>query len=498
MGNGIGTATGVVLLLAAAAFGQDNTKTWKDRHGRTWTTTERLLLDAATAKQALNGDVWVNNGGSHVAYIRQQGKQRCFVVDGVAGPLGVSARPLDLLRSEVFFGNGEHYAYITSQKGRGYWVVVDGKPGTEYRFIDYTKRAYLSPTRKTWSYVGDLHEKGVFVIVVNGKETAKASFVARSILLTEGHSLFIDYRDDKYYAIFDGKPGKGWGYVEEQSLTLSPAGAYAYAAKDDMNKKGYFVVVNGKPSARYAYVGARLDIRFSRDGKHYAFSAIKTLSKEKGKGEYVVVVDGKELAIPDAAHSLALSPDGRHWACALGETAVMLDGGVVRSGYESIGAGSLRFSLDGSRLAYAARRGGKGFVVVDGKEQPAHERAWGVVFSPDGRRFAYAASRAKVGQEFVVVDGKEEKVYDKISTRTINFGLDGKAISYVVRVGKFKNRILADGEKGFLVVEGKQRPLFDKLLARPNKTLYIGAGSLSCVGVRDGAYYWVEERRAPK
>jgi Tol biopolymer transport system component len=81
---------------------------------------------------------------------------------------------------------------------------------------------------------------------------------------------------------------------------------------------------------------------------------------------------------------------------------------------------SISFSPDGSRFAFAARRGegaaAKWSVVVDGREEKAYGAVLdGPVFSPDGRRVAYHAlvvrSQAPVwsGGLVVVVDGKEWK-----------------------------------------------------------------------------------------
>jgi hypothetical protein len=59
-----------------------------------------------------------------------------------------------------------------------------------------------------------------------------------------------------------------------------------------------------------------------------------------------------------------------------------------------------------------AVRGGKWFVVVDGKEGKEYD---GIVkgtpvFSPDSKHLAYMARRG--GKWFVVIDGEEGKEYD--------------------------------------------------------------------------------------
>lgn len=59
--------------------------------------------------------------------------------------------------------------------------------------------------------------------------------------------------------------------------------------------------------------------------------------------------------------------------------------------------------------------GNKWFVVVDGKEGKQYDGIVGSpIFSPDGKRVAYAAVIGD--KQFVVLDGKEEKQYDVIIT----------------------------------------------------------------------------------
>ncbi len=51
-------------------------------------------------------------------------------------------------------------------------------------------------------------------------------------------------------------------------------------------------------------------------------------------------------------------------------------------------------------------------MVVDGKEQKQYDEVASLIFSPDSKRFAYAAFMDK--KQFVVLDGIEGKRYDGI------------------------------------------------------------------------------------
>ena len=61
------------------------------------------------------------------------------------------------------------------------------------------------------------------------------------------------------------------------------------------------------------------------------------------------------------------------------------------------------YSKDGHHYVYAARKGEKWFVVVNGKEGPAFDRVVLPVFSPDGKRLVYRAR--KDGKRFLSCSG---------------------------------------------------------------------------------------------
>ncbi|MCX8064011.1 MAG: hypothetical protein N3G21_02430 [Candidatus Hydrogenedentes bacterium] len=77
---------------------------------------------------------------------------------------------------------------------------------------------------------------------------------------------------------------------------------------------------------------------------------------------------------------------------------------------------SFVLSLDGRRYGYAAVRGGKWFIIIDGVESKEYDGilAPGVVFSPDSRGYAYVAMRGGIflGKQLAVIDGVEGKEYD--------------------------------------------------------------------------------------
>lgn len=74
----------------------------------------------------------------------------------------------------------------------------------------------------------------------------------------------------------------------------------------------------------------------------------------------------------------------------------------------SIRLESLTVSPDGRRIAYAVQEGESLYMIVDGNKEGPYVGLVGEtwVFSPDSKRFAYAAVK-KGGKRVAVVDGKE-------------------------------------------------------------------------------------------
>jgi hypothetical protein len=99
----------------------------------------------------------------------------------------------------------------------------------------------------------------------------------------------------------------------------------------------------------------------------------------------------------------------------------VVDGQRIGADYSDI-ADTFAFSVDGRRMAFAARRGPAEFVVVDGKEERSYAgvMAESLLFSPSGRDLVYAAAR-DVRKHVVVVSGVEGREFDAVGPR----GLEG-------------------------------------------------------------------------
>jgi hypothetical protein len=232
--------------------------------------------------------------------------------------------------------------------------------------------------------------------------------------------------------------------VDGASLTVAPRSAHvAFLSR---RPEGWAWFVDGTAGPTFDEVGPLV---FSEDGARSAYLGRK-------KGDWTLVVDGVGKAIevvrPPAALSLRFSLDGKRLAFSgtkvvdgkpVGE-AVVVDG-VAGPPFRGLQYASIVFSRDGKRVAYEASDGKNGFVVVDGKAGKPYPRdAIGFpVFSADGAHVAYTV-RDDDGR-FVVTDGVEGARFDALGPPT--FAPAGGRLVYVGgRAGE--NVVVTDGVEG--------------------------------------------------
>ena len=273
---------------------------------------------------------------------------------------------------------------------------------------------------------------------------------------------------------------------------------YAYVGSRD----GDVVVVNGTPHKQFGAV-ALYDERtspivLSADGKHVVYPA--------GKG---VAYDNKwfDTQLPPD-RPVALSPDGTRWAARVGKEGsqrVFVDGTAGKE-YHAVSEGFPRrdvadrvttppiiaFSPDGKQVAYAAviryedekkQTRYARVMVKDGAEQPRF--AWVSstrAFSPDGRRLAYLSADSEDGEWHVTVDGvRVGKGYGGVPA----FSPDSKSIGLL---GKRPGDV-------FAVLDNQEQKAYDAVGPEGTRVGFTPDGRYTFIGVREGAYYWVEARR---
>lgn len=296
-------------------------------------------------------------------------------------------------------------AYVAKQ-GTETLIVHDGRRQPAIGTID-VRSLRLSPDGKRSAYVAE--REGRDIAVVDGKEVA-----------------------------FEGKK------IFSRQIFFSPDGKrFAFIATDDATCTA---VVDGRQDTPFTKI-VPLFFSFSPDGRQYAYVAT-------GNGPPKVVLNGREVAVCLPVPVFTFSPDGRHFAYVdsasdPGSECVVIDGKrgpayksvVRRVPYETLDEGnqyrqqvftSLVFSPDSKRHAYCVKKDGGEAVVIDGQVGPVYDQvAWGLHrFSGDSQRFIYTAIRG--GKGFVVNDGRELGPYLELDETNFVVSHNGEHTAFAV------------------------------------------------------------------
>jgi hypothetical protein len=261
-------------------------------------------------------------------------------------------------------------------------------------------------------------------VTLEGVEGTRYAGIHSDIVRTQGRAgmwYVAEKEDGQRYLIRDTeelKPSMGSGY----QFTVTPDGAnYAYVAPVGQDEA--CMVVNGKIGPDFKKIWNTAT--FSADGSRHIYEA-------RGDNEAFLVVDGEVVShgfgpLKDVA-AQTFSPDGSRWAAGFqlsdGEYVVVVDGKEVGRG--SGKPRSIVFSPDGSRVAWLEKGKKTWRAYLDGEAGPEFREIYDdepPQFSPDGKAFVYFA-RDKEKKMHIVVFGGEDKVHDIIPPRAV-FGGDG-------------------------------------------------------------------------
>jgi Tol biopolymer transport system component len=342
------------------------------------------------------GYVELSPDGKHIAYRALDNGSWRMVVDGAEGPVFSAAQLV------AFSPDGRHVAY-QAMKGDRWYLVVDTtlNTGTKTRIGKHL----FSGDSSRIAYIDEVDEKNEGRLVISD-----IGFRGQQVIATGGVSQIMADEDKMRVAAVARKDGK-------QRVMVFP-----FADPRDIKEGPQYNAVS--------------NLVFGEDGISVAYTA------ERG-GKRFMVLDNREESISD--ENLAESPVVRSDLKGVGVIVAsgdkfylrqfFVDGGKSEKGYEE--AAFLAYSRDGSRHAFAARRGKEWFVVADGKEGPSFDRVVTPKFSPDGKYLVYRAR--KEGKRFVVVadtSGKtlrEHPTYEQVYD--VRFTADGRSVAYGVKDG---------------------------------------------------------------
>lgn len=378
--------------------------------------------------------------GSTLAYCARRSNGWRWVVNGVEGPVF----PTMTATSFSFSPDGKRHAYVVRPSLKFHnltRLVVDGIPaaadpaneaqpvdvapvfsadGTRLAFAENPNRTTLRSMRLNLDgKVGRWYERGFCLIRVPG--------FGRGMPVKDTGSTGIEF------GRLSTPPALRMGF--------SPDGRhFHYCAESD---SGFVVVVDEAEKATHQAIGFDFAFAPGKEPVDYAYLAYD------GGRHFLMRTGAKPLLVDALADwSLTYSPDGLHLAFAgirNGTSGVWVDGlttpcDVVVSGFGN--DGSIRYSPDSKRLAFAIQTRTQVHWVVDGKAGPGTSTTgMSFDFSPDSAHFAYSIVLDDIKAMAVVVDGRIRATHRGVVTGPV-FLKDG-TLEYLAKDpdGLFRYRV---------------------------------------------------------
>lgn len=393
----------------------------------------------------------------HVAFVAKVEGGEAAYVDGVAGKTypAVASDPLSEAGPGspfTFSRDGRRVAYVahlSNAAARGpRRVVVDGVEGPSFDYV-WSGGLDFSEDGKHFAYTAE--RGGKRFAVVDGVESAPYERVSQPA--------FRNYKDRGFVVAFDAvRDGKQLLVVNGQEFAADdPKGRELFFGEDATRPREvvrggkHFIMWEGKEVGPFDdEIGTFLHSEPRAGGLFVVFEG------QRG-GKQIAVLDGVEGKPYDYVGPIHVSPGGAHslYPARLGEESFIVFDGKEGPKYSNVEISySLSpFSPDGRRYAYGASRevgadSQKFLVVADGKEGKLYDYVANVTFTPDGTHLLYVAYDRARGKSFLVRDGEEVAAYDNLpDTSGIRFAPGGKRMYFRLRK--------EEGGKDGVVVDGR-------------------------------------------
>lgn len=400
--------------------------------------------------------------------------------EGQSGHAGVASqegKPIFIIRFSRL-GGGVAYG---AKKGQGSYIVHNGKAGKAYDAIgDFS----LSPDGSRLAYGARKGKR--WVMVVDGKESRPYDEVGIPVFSTDGRHVAYEARNgDRWCFVVDDRESS-WceSYYEKPVFDKDSKRLLRIENTKDVWLKRF--IISDLTFSKEAVIELRGRLLvFSSDGSRIAFVEELTEGKRLAVFSYERPEDIKRSGFYDDLSYISFGEDSRSIAYAAikgGKRFLVFNGKqtelrqgdllslpVINPGKNSVGifmgregavahyefsfeplpvrgkklrvfesASDLVYSKDGKQYAYLARRGNRIFAVVNNRETELFDMIVSPMFSPDGRFLVFRA-REKGDRFMVVVDAKTARTVKRHSAyeRVFEpcFTSDARSVAYGVKDG---------------------------------------------------------------
>ena len=390
----------------------------------------------------------------------------------LAPPSGLGIHPSPANNFNFIFSErGGGVAYVLEKDGMSR-VVHSGAVGKPYKTVGDVA---LSPDGKRIAY-GAIVD-GKWRMVMDGMEGAPFNAVRLPRFSPDGsHLAYQGMSGERWYLVVDGTQNKG---TEKRYLTHEFSGdssRIVYLDDVDDNNRGR-LVVSDLAFAKQTVIGTGVSLMRSNTDKS-RIAAISTLDGKQRVFDFDFDrPDSVKKGLPyDTVQNLAFSPDGLSLAYSaeragkrllvIDDKEMVLPDGVV-SGLPVIHPDKktvgILISANNTVFLQQLSLGG-------GNKETGYVAAEGLVYSGDGRFHAYAA--AKDENWFVVVNGKEGPVFDRVVTP--KFTPDGKFLVYRARKDGKRFVVVADTTGRTVKTHPAYEQVFDVVFTVDGKSVAYG------------------------
>jgi WD40 repeat protein len=413
---------------------------------------------------------------------------------------------ISTFRNVAFSPDGRNVAYVAKSTAKEL-VFFGDSTGKLYDRIGYP---IFSSDGRLFAYSAVTGEQSR--AVVNNQEDPPHDSVMNDIAFApDSHNVIYTATDNgKARLVVNGVEGKTYDRIDD--LVFSPNGErFAYAARKNNN----VLVVEGATEGK-SYLAVE-NLKFSPDSKNLYYAGYR--SKVYPQQEETLVTNGVEGKWYSAIGHYVITKDNKIVMMAKqGDETFIVTDGKEGQRYERGGGyfalSGLVVSPDGKKFGFTVNVQNNTYFVLGDQKEKEYQGIRELTFSPDSNTHAYIASQNK--ESFAVVNGKEGKkradslaqIYigaeNKIVYRALEAGSNGR---YFVSINDVDGRVYDDvtgiaffpqtnhvvyigreGKKNFLIVDGKERGVFDWIDERSFK--FSEDGKKVAFGAQKGNEFW--------
>lgn len=314
----------------------------------------------------------------------------------------------------VFNEKGRGVAYIAEKSGKTY-VVHNGKADKPVTSID---QILISPDGRRIAYSAQIN--GKWRMVIDGAEGMDSDEVGVPVFSPDSAHITYEARNgEKWYIVVDNTKKAIAGSENIPPVFSADSKKIAYVEKVNDQGKSRLVVSDLAFKTESIIESVGIQLLANRDKTKFASV------KKNGNQQSVIELSFSQ---PDA----------------------------VKEGPLYDGIDKLTFGSDGISAAYTAKKDGKNYIVLNGREEnlPDGHPAWPIAVRPDNKGAGVIMSSQDgffLYQAFlqdVVRENKYEEAADLVYSR------DSSLHAYTAR----------NGNNWFVVVNGKEGPAFDRVV----------------------------------